>query len=45
MADHARKQIRDAVETACTGLTTTGANVSASRVYAHETLPSLAIYR
>lgn len=41
---HARSQIRDAVVTAVTGLTTTGSNVFASRVYPHATLPSLAVY-
>ena len=32
MVDHIRKQIRDAVKTALTGLTTTGANVFSGRV-------------
>lgn len=41
---HARQQLREAVETALTGLTTTGSNVTASRVYPHTSLPSLAIY-
>jgi len=41
---HARTTIRTAVMTACTGLTTTGSNISSSRVYAHEDLPSLAVY-
>ena len=41
---HARQTIREAVLSACTGLTTTGSNVTASRVYPHEDLPSLAIY-
>jgi hypothetical protein len=41
---HARKQLREAVETALTGLTITGSNVTASRVYPHTDLPSLAIY-
>ena len=36
MPDHARKQIRDAVETAMTGLTTTGSNVSVTRAWPHE---------
>lgn len=43
---HARQQIRQAVTAALTGLTTTGANVFASRVYqmtANE-LPGLIIY-
>lgn len=45
MADHVRKQIRDAVETALTGLATTGATVFTSRVYPIEadSLPCLAI--
>ncbi len=43
---HVRKQIRDAIETAVTGLATTGANVFGSRVYPIEvsTLPCLAVY-
>lgn len=41
---HARQQIRDQLKTTLTGLTTTGANVFDSRVYDHDTLPSLAIY-
>lgn len=43
---HVRKQIRDNVVTALTGLTTTGSNVFRSRVYPIETskLPGLAIY-
>lgn len=41
---HARQQIRDQLKTTLTGLATTGANVFNSRVYDHETLPSLAIY-
>jgi hypothetical protein len=46
MADHVRKQIRDAVVTALTGLTTTGANVFASRVYPLQAteLPALRVY-
>ncbi len=46
MADHARKQIRDAVVTALTGLTTTGSRVYASRVYpmGSANLPGLCIY-
>lgn len=43
---HLRKQIRDAVVTALTGLTTTGARVYKSRVYPLESgkLPGLCIY-
>ena len=43
---HKRKQIRDQVETVLTGLTTTGANVFASRVYPLQAsqLPGLLIY-
>ena len=43
---HVRKQIRDNVVTALTGLATTGSNVFRSRVYPMETskLPGLAIY-
>lgn len=43
---HVRKQIRDAVGTALTGLSTTGTRVYKSRVYPLETgkLPGLAIY-
>jgi len=43
---HVRKQIRDNVVTALTGLTTTGANVYRTRVYplASGKLPGLAIY-
>lgn len=46
MADHLRKQIRDAAAVALTGLTTTGANVFASRVYRLQDaqLPALRIY-
>lgn len=46
MAAHLRKQIREAVATAVTGLSTTGANVFQSRVYALERdeLPGLRIY-
>ena len=46
MADHLRKQIREAVVTLVTGLTTTGANVSDSRVYAVEqaNTPALLVY-
>ena len=38
-----RTDIRDAIETLVTGLTTTGANVSTSRVNPHESLPSITI--
>jgi len=38
-----RTDIRDAIVTLVTGLTTTGANVSVSRVNPHESLPSIAI--
>lgn len=38
---HARETIRDAVITAVTGLATTGASVSGSRVYAFGALPFL----
>lgn len=43
---HVRKQIRDSVVTAVTGLTTTGANVYRTRVYplASGKLPGLAVY-
>lgn len=43
---HARQQIREAIATAITGLTTTGANVFQSRVYPLQTsvLPGLIIY-
>lgn len=43
---HLRKQIREAIATALTGLTTTGANVFQSRVYAIDTstLPCIAVY-
>ena len=41
---HARQQIRDQLKTTLTGLSITGDNVFASRVYPHELLPSLAIY-
>ena len=43
---HVRQQIRDAVVTAVTGLTTTGSNVFASRVYPVEdsSLPCLAVF-
>lgn len=41
---HARTQIRDAVVTAVTGLTTTTTNVYSGRVYPFDTLPCLAVY-
>lgn len=43
---HVRKQIRDAIVTAVTGLTTTGSNVFRSRLYPLETtkLPGLCIF-
>lgn len=45
MADHVRTQIRGAVVTALTGLTTTGSSVFGSRVYPLETasLPALLV--
>jgi len=46
VADHVRKQIRSAVETLVTGLTTTGTRVFASRVYPLEAadLPGINLY-
>lgn len=46
MADHIRKQIRDAAATALTGLTTTGSNVFTGRVspLSLSELPALAIF-
>jgi hypothetical protein len=46
MAAHIRRQVREAIETALTGLTTTGSRVFQSRVYPLETtdLPGLLIY-
>lgn len=46
MADHAHEQIRDAVVTALTGLTTSGSNVYANRLYPLDdaSLPALRIY-
>ena len=46
MADHLHKQIRDAVETKLTGLTTTSTRVYANRLYplADASLPALRIY-
>lgn len=45
MADHVRKQLREAVATLVTGLTTTGARVYQSRVYPLQTseLPCLVV--
>jgi len=47
MANHVRKQVRDAVATAVTGLATTGSRVHGYRVYALEgsaDLPALSVY-
>jgi hypothetical protein len=46
MANHKRQQIREAVGTRITSLTTTGSNVFQSRVYPLETgnLPALIVY-
>jgi hypothetical protein len=46
MADHIRKQIRDAAKTALTGLATTGANVFSGRVapLQQSELPALLIF-
>lgn len=46
MANHVRRQIRDAAVTALTGLTTTGSRVYDSRVYAMQdtNLPGLRIF-
>ncbi len=47
MANHVRKQLRDAIVTAVTGLTTTGTRVFGYRVYAIQEgteLPALAVY-
>lgn len=45
---HVRKQIRDALKTKLTGLTTTGANVETGRIHSfveeHATLPGLVIF-
>lgn len=41
---HARQQIREAVASRVTGLTTTGSNVHESWVYSHDTLPDLSVY-
>jgi hypothetical protein len=47
MANHLRRQIRDAIKTALTGLTTTGANVFTDRVYptARGKLPCLLVHQ
>lgn len=44
MADHIRKQIRDAIITTVTGLTTTGSRVHKSKVYPVQTFPALVVY-
>lgn len=47
MANHVRKQLRDAVVTAVTGLATTGTHVHGWRVYAlqeADELPALSVY-
>lgn len=46
MADHLHKQIRDKIETALTGLTTSGARIYANRIQpmADANLPGLRIY-
>lgn len=46
MADHLHKQIRDKVETALTGLTTSGARIYANRIQpmADANLPGLRVY-
>lgn len=46
MANHLRRQIRDAIVTAVTGLTTTGSRVYAGRVYGLQNteLPCLRVY-
>ena len=46
MADHVRQQLREAVATALTGLTTTGGRVYSSRIYplVDADLPCLMIY-
>jgi hypothetical protein len=46
MADHVRQQLREAVTTALTSLTTTGSNVFASRLYRmqDDECPGLRIY-
>lgn len=46
MANHVRRQLREAVATALTGLTTTGSRVYPSRVFTVEqsNLPCLAVY-
>ena len=44
MADHIRKQIRDAIVSDITGLDTTGDNVYSGRVYPYDVYPCLAVY-
>lgn len=46
MADHVRRQLREAVATAVTGLATTGARVFQSRVYPVQSaeMPGLLVY-
>ena len=46
MADHVRKQLRQAIATAVTGLATTGANVFQSRAWPLEraNLPAILVY-
>lgn len=41
---HGRQQVRDAIVTLVTGLTTTGTTVHSGRAFPHETLPSLSVY-
>lgn len=41
---HVREQIREAIVTELTGLTTTGTNVYKSRVYPRDTLPCVTVY-
>lgn len=44
MANHVRQQIREAVVTALTGLTTTAARIHDSRIYELRSLPALVVY-
>lgn len=44
MANHVRRQIREAVVTLLTGLTSTASRVYDSRVYEIKTLPALVVY-
>lgn len=46
MANHVRQQIREAIATAVTGLTTTGSNVFQSRIYPLQSaeLPALRVF-